>query len=322
MPAAPGLFSAVNRQPPTANCQLPLAFSLIEMMITVALLSFIVVGLTAMFVQTQRAFRGGMAQSDVLDAGRATADLLTRELEQASPAGLGDVVNFFAQTNCFSAQSLPGSAQSRTNLVSQLFFLTRNNQTWTGNGYVVAVPSNSLNMVNVGTLYHYQASAPISDRFAISNLCHNFQVNAYNAIYGSISANLHRVADGVLHLRLQTYSCTTNYYTINGTLITPNNGNGFYNTNFLPTTTNQQNTIYAQYFNLYGQSYSAFTSNALPAYVNLDLAVLEHEAWEKFSSLPVGAAQQQYLAREQTAGRIHVFRRHIALPNVDPAAYR
>ena len=36
------------------------AFSLIEIMITSALLSFIVLGLLAMFNQTQRAFRSGM----------------------------------------------------------------------------------------------------------------------------------------------------------------------------------------------------------------------------------------------------------------------
>ena len=43
---------------------------------------------------------------------------------------------------------------------------------------------------------------------------------------------------------------------------------------------------------------------------------------EKFKALPTSALQQSYLARPQTAGKIHVFRRHITIHNVDPAAYQ
>ena len=311
-----GLAGGKARRARSAPPAIGNGFSLIEMMITVALLSFIVVGLTAMFVQTQRAFRGGMAQSDVLDAGRAATDLLTRELEQTSAAGMSNVFNFFALTNSLSTLSLPGSAQLRDNQISQFFFLTRNNQTWTGNGYVVAATSNSLSTVKVGTLYHYQAGAPVSDRIAISNLFQNFQADAIDAVNnGFISASLHRVADGIVHLRVQTYSCTPNYYTTNGALILPyDSATSVYNTN------HQQNTIFAQYDNSFGQTRSAFTSNAVPAYVNLELGVLEHEAWEKFQSLPAGLPQYRYLTNQ--AGRVHIFRRHIALPNVDPSAYR
>ena len=57
-------------------------------MVVTALLSVIVLGLMAMFTQTQRAFRTGMAQTDVLESGRMAADLLTRELEQITPCYL------------------------------------------------------------------------------------------------------------------------------------------------------------------------------------------------------------------------------------------
>src|SRR5947207_12610645 len=52
-------------------------FSLIEIMVTVSLLTFIILGLLLMFNQTQRAFRTGMTQTDVLEAGRATMDMLS-----------------------------------------------------------------------------------------------------------------------------------------------------------------------------------------------------------------------------------------------------
>ena len=47
------------------------AFTLIEIMVTVALLSFIILGLMAMFHQTQRAFRNSITQTDVLEGARA-----------------------------------------------------------------------------------------------------------------------------------------------------------------------------------------------------------------------------------------------------------
>ncbi|HPC60329.1 MAG TPA: prepilin-type N-terminal cleavage/methylation domain-containing protein, partial [Verrucomicrobiota bacterium] len=54
------------------------AFSLVEILVTVALLSFIVLGLLAMFHQTQRAFRSSITQTDVLEAGRALTEIIGR----------------------------------------------------------------------------------------------------------------------------------------------------------------------------------------------------------------------------------------------------
>ena len=260
------------------------AFSLIEMMITMALLGFIVVGLTAMFVQTQRAFRGGMAQTDVLESGRAATELVSRELELAAPAYQGNFVNFYSTNPVSSVQKLPGGGSiSRTNFLGSFDFLTHNNLSWARIGYLVSPTSDS-----VGTLYRYEGD--------------------------SAATNWHRVADGIVHLRVQTYSYTTNYYTFTGALIVPSNATQIYNTN------KNQNTIYA-WADSSGQFSSAFTSNAVPAYVELELGVLENAALKKLQALP-SAARAAYLAREQTAGRVHIFRRHIAVRNVDPEAYR
>ena len=58
------------------------AFSLIEVMVAVSLLSFIIVGLLAMFFQVQRAFRAGTAQADIMEGGRATMGLIVRDLQE------------------------------------------------------------------------------------------------------------------------------------------------------------------------------------------------------------------------------------------------
>ena len=151
-------------------------------MVTVGLLSFIILGLLLMFNQTQRAFRAGLTQTDVLEAGRATMDLMTREMEQMSASQSPDYIdftgvrrrttNFFVEpsTNFYSAissgafswtkpllQELPGNGQPRTNLVQRFFFLSKLNQDWIGTGYDV-VPDDANQCV--GTLYRYSTNYP------------------------------------------------------------------------------------------------------------------------------------------------------------------
>src|SRR6266581_6128658 len=70
-----------------------LGFSLIEVMVAVSLLAVIIVGLLAMFYQTQRAFRSGIAQVDVLEGGRATLDLISRELQEMTAASDPTITN-------------------------------------------------------------------------------------------------------------------------------------------------------------------------------------------------------------------------------------
>src|ERR1051326_8535057 len=117
------------------------AFTLTEVLVVMALLSVIVLGLMATFSQTQRAFRLGMMQTDVLESGRLVTDMVGRELEQMAPS--------YANTNAFSPnfygqlmdaqntswQPVAGGSIPRTNLLEDVFFLKRENQTWTGLGY-------------------------------------------------------------------------------------------------------------------------------------------------------------------------------------------
>ena len=67
------------------------ALTILEMLVSSAMLALIIVGLTAMFVQTQKAFKTGVKQTDVGDAGRSIADLIAgdlSELSDGSPYGL------------------------------------------------------------------------------------------------------------------------------------------------------------------------------------------------------------------------------------------
>src|SRR3954462_6530810 len=75
------------------------AFSLVEVMVAVGLLAFIIVGLLAMFYQTQRAFRSSATQTDVLEAGRATMQLIRQDLQDMHVAGHPLVTNFLIQAS-------------------------------------------------------------------------------------------------------------------------------------------------------------------------------------------------------------------------------
>jgi len=61
------------------------AFSLIEIMMVVALLTLIMVALMSVFSSTQTAFRASITQTDVLEGSRAAMDLLTSDLRQMAP---------------------------------------------------------------------------------------------------------------------------------------------------------------------------------------------------------------------------------------------
>jgi hypothetical protein len=63
-----------------------------------------------------------------------------------------------------------------------------------------------------------------------------------------------------------------------------------------------------------------FWSNAVPAFVELEIGILEDRAWERFKSLSDAASQYRYISNQ--AGRVHLFRQRISIRNVDPLAYR
>jgi hypothetical protein len=65
-----------------------------------------------------------------------------------------------------------------------------------------------------------------------------------------------------------------------------------------------------------------FTNNAVPAYLDLELSIMEPSVWERFKAIPNAAPARQaaYLSRQVAA--IHVFRRRVPIHNVDLEAYK
>jgi type II secretory pathway pseudopilin PulG len=290
-----GLISPLRRE-------VTVAFSLIEVLVVVALLSFIIIGLVTMFSQTQRAYKLGTAQVDVLEAGRAVTDMMTREFSQMSPAyqpnfGLAGAINFRTSLH-FSRlwQELPGNpAPGRLNLLQDVFFLTKENHRWKGIGYLIFDPATGGPPGGgVGTLYRFETNAYVGQPL--------WQLHAAYTNAWHTNANVTRLLDGVVHFKVRGYE--TNGVWIGQAAAGTNNNNIGIDYLFLPDE----------------PSGTFFYSNAVPGSVEIELGILEERALERARSIGDANTRSNFLA--QQAGKVHVFRWRVPVRNVDPLAYQ
>lgn len=282
------------------------AFTLVEIMVVMVLLSVIILGLMAMFNQTQRAFRAGMAQTDQLEGGRMFTDLLRRDLEQITPTFQTNGMNFYAQIPQYAPlqQTLPASSMPRTNVLQNLFFMSRYNQTWNGIGYFVRTNSDfgvAGNMALVGTLYRFETNVPVSQ----------FDGNGIRPYIAFLNAtnrfNISKILEGVVDFRVRCYDTQ-------GFLLT--NGSDSIESNNFVTISNSFNIAPGE-VEFYG-----FSNNIVPAYVELEMGVLEPAVLKRYNSIPDAApsiTRSNFLASH--AGNVQLFRQRIAIRNVDPSAY-
>jgi len=287
-------------------------FSLIEVMVAVALMSLIVIALMAVFSSTQAAFRASVTQTDVLEGGRAAMELITQDLRQMTPSGgrsnvvgvfVKDAVNFsvLANNNNYLplVQGLPGSSVQRTNLLNYFFVLSRQNTKWIGVGYVV----DNTNSSPLYPLYRYYRD-DLSVRSNPLLLFSNFTGIIASGQW--TNSSMSHLIDGVVHLTVRA-----------------NDTNGVWMNNTVRPYTNVQNTLFCssppfQYG--YGEAQFYMFSNTVPASVELQLGVLEDRPLQHAGSLPTAALRTPYL--QQQSGRVHLFRQLVTIPNVDPAAYQ
>ena len=293
------------------------AFTLIEVLVVVVLLSFIVLSLMAVFNSTQAAFRASITQSDVLEGGRSVMGLIRNDLDSLTPSfgqyqsnanpGIIFPVNFAVATNTWQyqsnalplVQSLVPLSTPRTNVLQNFFLLTRQNQTWTGVGYFV--DTGSTNYLN--PLYRFTISTNVGAASPI--LLYGIFTNT---IVTAVT-NMSHLIDGVLQLTVRAYDPNGRWMT---------NGYPFGYTNLAKNAWFAPPTL--------GESSLILYSNTLPASVEVDLGVLEDRSIQRAESLfdvvPPAAPtwlRSNYLA--QQSGKVHLFRQRVPIRNVDPSAY-
>jgi prepilin-type N-terminal cleavage/methylation domain-containing protein len=297
-------------------------FTLIEIMVVVVLLSVIVLGLMAMFGQVQRAFRAGTTQSDILEGGRMATEMISRELEQITPSYANasstplnpkfDQPNFFIGFVTDFEQPLPASSSLRTNIQDDVFFLIHENQTWTGIGYFVRSNENlSTPMVAgaVGTLYRFEKSLSAAQFSQAPGLLFSYFDQTRS---GFDTNNYSKILDGVISFKLRAFDREGNWMNYYYLSTKPNSFGMWTNGNIIVTPTD--GTLVA------GEEASTLLySNAVPAFVEFELGVIEQGAYERYQSIPIYLQQTNYLAHQ--IGRVHLFRQRVAVRNVDPSAY-
>ena len=290
-------------------------FSLIEILVTVALLSVIIIGLVAMFGQTQQAFRAGLAQTDVQESGRALTDLLARELEEVRPAYAAlPAANFYCDVNPNIlaltppagplVQGLPGDTanpQLRTNVLDDLYFVTRFNRQWAVIGYSVDGAA-----AGVGTLYRWQTNLTAAQIGLAPALFNQFK--SAPAFLGQ------PVAAGLVHFRIRAYDT---------------NGLWIYSSKLLPKGDWYSTNQFA--INMWSQPRAAgeggciFYSNAIPVAVDLEIGVLAPRTLARARGFPTGTAPQRSALRNYLSGQVgavQLFRQRVTLRNVDLEGYR
>jgi len=270
------------------------AFTIVELLVAISILTLIVLVLYGLFDQVQKALRSNVAQVDVHEGGRAFMELASREMEQMQAGNVLTNVNLFARfTATPFRQPLLSAGEQRVNELEEVFFLSLLNKHWIGTGYrVLALNSNGIATnfakTGVGTLC----------RFRLSNHVANVRNPPLYARVMDVTptnfANFQRVIDGVVHFRMRVYDQ-------NGILIT-NNFNPSILSGVLVSTNVYNNDVEYGY---------AFTNKALPASLEIELAILDPHILERYRSYPNAIVASNYLARQ--AGAIHLFQQRVPI---------
>ncbi len=353
------------------------AFSLVELLVAVALMTVIIVGLYSMFNETQRALRTNVSQVDVLEAGRSAIELIVQDIQQAEAPGplrqapsrkiffpppyeitvASAITNrsphFWSgiQTNrsrpYFTEPMIQNLADDtrRINILQEVFFLTRSNLNWVAKGYFVSysptnpISPNAPDKISYGTLFRFASPNVIIDpidpdrdrifepnRRINSRLLKNFvgvyqQVKKENNFQASDLNNGRRkisvafpLIDGVVHFKMQPVDSLgqlMRYWTNNPTAELVGR-QSHYRYGSVVLKPDDAAGLYGE-IGAVAKTRSAFYDDALPAYVELEIGILDPATLEKVKSMEGNPELVKDFLRQQ-AGNVHLFHRMVRLP--------
>jgi hypothetical protein len=277
----------------------------VELLLAVSITTIIIVALYSVFNHTQKALRASMGQVDVLEAGRAAMSLIVGELEQMSACYESNIVNLYVRPNPAAGlfeQPLPGDNIYRTNLLDDFVFLSKQTNIWVASTYSVAFPRGGNQNNLVGTLMRYSV-ATNSPQLAISNTLQYADPPWTNFFFTNV---FQPVIDGVIHLSLVPYD-------FQGQQLPPFDNNGvlkFRRTrlSYMPPRLNSPGLGFLPRAT---ENRYYFISNGLPAFLELELGILEPTTYQQYRSIPSYTAATNFLAKH--AGQVHVFRQRIPI---------
>jgi hypothetical protein len=282
-----------------------------EILLAVGIMTVIVGALYGMFHHTQRALRANVTQVDVLEGGRSVADVLGRHLSQTLPSDVVAGVNLmFRRTEGYTPriQPLMTGGGTRTNVLFELFFLSRYNREYEGTLYRVLDATNG-----VGTL------ARVSTNLPSWNLNTATLAFMLSGLLSRPPEDFVPLAEGVIHFRVDAYdgdgypldrefaARMTNRAVYPNVAVYTNRVTGT-NVYFLHNIVLQPGVDPAWP----GETESAYLNNALPPALEVELGLLEPKAYAEYQAFAPGSTfAAKFLASK--AAQVHLFRQRIPL---------
>ncbi len=318
-------------QPPVVRrlCRRLPAFTVIELLVAVSILTVIVFILFKLFDQTQRAMRANMSQTDVMEGARAVTDMLGRELEQSG--AMWSEWPGLARTNFFCSPvrgpfvlNLPGAGLFDTHYLDAVYFLTpfelgdrQQSHRWMATMYRVlareridpddpySATRTNLAPEGVGWLAKMSLTVDHGMGTVIDPLDPTPQGLGMLSTDATNLYRFQKVVDGVVHFRvrpLNTYGQPL-YQRFN--TVRPTDP-------ILDYSTNQVHQLLT---GLVAGSHPeiayAFVGSALPAFVELEIGFLEPQAADKWAALPTPESRRRFLTNQ--AARVHYFTQRIPI---------
>lgn len=300
------------------------AFTIVEMLVAVTITTVITLALAAVFGQVQKAFRAGIQQVDVYEAGRATSDMAVQDLESMVALGSIDFTNFWTAPFQPGMYNTLGSLSEGTGFrtIQQEFLVFQEyNNVIKAVGYRL-IPdrrnadidySQAEDFIRVSRLYRFEA--PVS-RTALQRRPTEVWESIVNAFLqdpndeirdvdtASVLYQFQEITDGIVHFRATPFHLSgrvwdkrlEDYYYDNRD---PN----------LPRDVEVDSTSPRA-----GPAFTyAFSGDALPAFVELEIGVMEPAIIEEWRSIAEANMQGASEFIRDQAARVQIFRRRLTL---------
>jgi len=254
--------------------------TLLELMVAMSVLTFIIFGLYSMFDRTQKAFLGSTTQTDVLEGGRSFTEMMVRDLEQARASNIAGRTNLYISPIYIGGFPINGFRQNSMTGSNMFTNMVQEffflTKTSAWNGVAYLLTSMSTNSADYA-LYTNLGVGTLRRYSYTTNDYYHQRTDLYSIYTNSTASQSQRVVDGVIHLSLKAYDQSGNYV---------------------------DTTLYP------------FTNSLMPAWLELEVGVLESKVLLQARSLPNAAVQRSFLQETTNrASAVHLFKVRIPVRN-------
>lgn len=266
-------------------------FTLLELLVAVALLTVIVVSIYHVFNYIQQALRANINQVDALESSRAALETLRTDFGMLTscPQPEGTNLHIYHSSEVAPTTIALSSGAKYTNWFYSVYFLRAIRDRYEAVSYRVS-PIKA----GVGVLMRYSTNVTrIADFVYLSRLLETLPSHSFVPLL-----------DGVVHFRLAAYDTeeVPLLYSIPEVRQASENIGGLTIQPFV-----YANSVFPSETEL------STRDNVLPGSIEIELGVLERSALEYYIHLPTGSYGESRFLPEH-AGQIYLFRQRVRIP--------